>query len=147
MNVRSLQEFCRSLPGVTEDIKWEDHLVFSVGGKMFASFNVDRGVPLGFPCSDEDFDALTVRRGIIPAPYAARFGWVSVQEPVSLVQSEARALLRAAHALVLAKLPKRTRETIASGAQGALAKGQPAPPPPGQGRASRKGSGPRPGRR
>jgi predicted DNA-binding protein (MmcQ/YjbR family) len=29
-------ELCRSLPGVTEDVKWENDLIFSVGGKMFA---------------------------------------------------------------------------------------------------------------
>ena len=116
MNTRALQEFCRSLPGATEDIKWEDHLVFSVGGKMFASFNVDSGVPLGFPCSDEDFDALTAREGIVPAPYSARFGWVSVVEKGALAQAAAKGYLAAAHAIVLAKLPKGKREAIVAGA-------------------------------
>ena len=61
MNARALQDYCRSLPGATEDIKWGADLVFSVGGKMFAGFHADGGLPLGFPCSDEDFDALTAR--------------------------------------------------------------------------------------
>jgi predicted DNA-binding protein (MmcQ/YjbR family) len=29
-----LLEFCRGLPGATEDVKWGDHLVFSVGDKF-----------------------------------------------------------------------------------------------------------------
>jgi len=26
MNIKRAKDFCRSLPGVTEDIKWTDHL-------------------------------------------------------------------------------------------------------------------------
>jgi predicted DNA-binding protein (MmcQ/YjbR family) len=116
MNLQSLQSFCRALPGATEDIKWGDHLVFSVGQKMFASFYNDRGLPFAFKCSDDDFDRLTALRGIIPAPYAARFSWVSVREPTALSQSEAQSLLRASYDLVLAALPKRTRDSIAGAA-------------------------------
>jgi predicted DNA-binding protein (MmcQ/YjbR family) len=138
MNARALQDYCRSLPGATEDIKWGADLVFSVGGKMFAGFHADGGLPLGFPCSDEDFDALTARAGIIPAPYAARFGWVSVQTAGALRQAEAKALLKKAYGLVLAKLPKGKREAIAGGAAAPSgAKARPAPPPPPRGRGSR----------
>ena len=118
MNARALQDNCRSLPGATEDIKWGADLVFSVGGKMFAGFQADGGLPLGFPCSDEDFDALTERPGIIPAPYAARFGWVSVQKAGALPQAEAKALLKKGYGLVVAKLPKGKREAISGGAGG-----------------------------
>jgi predicted DNA-binding protein (MmcQ/YjbR family) len=115
VNVAALQQFCRSLPGATESIKWEDNLVFSVGGKMFAAFHAEDGVPVGFPCSDEEFDRLTDLPGIIPAPYAARFGWVSVRKKGALPQAEAKSLMKAAHALVLAKLPKRVQQRIAAG--------------------------------
>ncbi len=40
-----LYELCRSLPGVTEDVKWGDNLVFSVAAKMFAVFDVPEGEP------------------------------------------------------------------------------------------------------
>src|SRR5471032_692099 len=36
MDLELAKEFCRALPGATEDVKWENSLVFSVGGKMFA---------------------------------------------------------------------------------------------------------------
>ena len=30
-----LVAYCRTLPAATEDVKWDNDLVFSVGGKMF----------------------------------------------------------------------------------------------------------------
>ena len=44
----ALYEYCRGLPGVTEDIKWGHDLIFSVGGKMFAGFQQPKGQPFGF---------------------------------------------------------------------------------------------------
>jgi predicted DNA-binding protein (MmcQ/YjbR family) len=116
MNLRAAQTFCRSLPGVTEDIKWEDHLVFSVGRKMFAAFNKDSGVPVGFKCSDMDFERLVKKKGIIPAPYAARFGWVSVTTASALSDGAARKQLRASYDLVHSCLPKKVQASIAGGA-------------------------------
>ena len=107
-----LKDFCRSLPGATEDIKWGDDHVFSVGAKMFAAFDVDGESRYGFKCDDEDFDRLTEREGVIPAPYAARFGWVSVRERGALTRVEARAQIRKSYELVFAKLPKRVRDDI-----------------------------------
>ena len=41
MTVESIRRWCLALPGVTEDIKWDDDLVFSVGGKMFCVAMLD----------------------------------------------------------------------------------------------------------
>lgn len=111
----SLRAFCRSLPGATEDIKWEDHLMFCVGAKIFAGFGVDESDDsFGFKCDDDDYNRLTelgerTNDSIIPAPYAARFGWVKVMRPGSLPDAELRTLLRKSYDLVAAKLPKRLR--------------------------------------
>ena len=32
MAIDQLRKYCLSLPAVTEDVKWENNLVFSVGG-------------------------------------------------------------------------------------------------------------------
>jgi predicted DNA-binding protein (MmcQ/YjbR family) len=59
-----------------ETIKW-GHPVFVVGKKMFAAFGVDHGrANIGFKLADERWDELVDDVTIIPAPYAARFGWV-----------------------------------------------------------------------
>jgi predicted DNA-binding protein (MmcQ/YjbR family) len=107
-----LKAHCRSLPGTTEDVKWGDDLVFSVGGKMYAAFDLDDEDEFGFKCDDIDFERLTKRDGIIPAPYAARFGWVKVKRRGALPESEARRLLAKAHGLVASRLPKKTRAAL-----------------------------------
>lgn len=101
-------------------MKWGEDLVWSVGGKMFAACHEkdDGGaeLPLAFKCSDEDFDRLTKKKGIIPAPYAARFLWVSVREPGALSQAEVKKLIGESYRLVFEKLPRKVREKIGDGA-------------------------------
>jgi predicted DNA-binding protein (MmcQ/YjbR family) len=116
LDPRTLQDYCRSLPGATQDIKWTDHLVFSVGGKMFAAFHAAEeggGLPLGFKCDDIQFERLTRKKGIIPAPYAARFGWVSIRERSALTDAAARKLILASNRLVVEKLPRAVRAKVA----------------------------------
>ena len=101
--------FCRSLPGATEDIKWGKDLIFSVGGKMFAGFMMPDAEPVGFKVDPLVFDSLVGRDGIIPAPYAARFHWVSVTERRRLKLATLKGFLESSHALVAAGLPRKTR--------------------------------------
>jgi predicted DNA-binding protein (MmcQ/YjbR family) len=107
-----LYELCRSLPGVTEDVKWGDNLVFSVGLKMFAVFNVPMGVPFSFKVDLEMFALLTQQPGIRPAPYLARHSWISVESRDTLPTEVVEDLLEDAHALVAAKLPRRVRDGL-----------------------------------
>lgn len=93
-------------------MKWGDDLVFSVGGKMYAAFDIDSEDQFGFKCDDITFERLTKRAGIVPAPYAARFGWVKVERKGALSGEEARRLLRRSYQLVLAGLPKKARDMI-----------------------------------
>ena len=108
----ALYDYCRGLPAVTEDIKWGHDLVFSVGGKMFAGFQQPKGHPFGFKVDPAVFDAMTSRKGITPAPYAARFHWVSVATLSTLSLKESKALLAESHRLVAEKLPKKFRARL-----------------------------------
>lgn len=107
-----LRDFCRTLPGTTEDIKWGEDLVFSVGGKMYAAFDLENPNELGFKCDDDDFDALTENPGIIPAPYAAKYGWVKVQTKSALPISQLKSFITKSHALVASCLPKKTQAKL-----------------------------------
>lgn len=109
-----LHAFCRSLPGTTEDIKWGNDLVFSVAGKMYVGFDVDDPEHLGFKCDDIEFERLTKIDGIIPAPYAARFGWVSITRKGVLPLADVKTLIRRSYDLVVEKLPAKTRAALAS---------------------------------
>ena len=54
MNIEKLRGLCLSLPGVTEDIKWESDLCFSVAGKMFCGTSVDVDSGASFKVTVED---------------------------------------------------------------------------------------------
>ncbi len=115
MTIESIRRVCLSMPGVTEDIKWEDSLVFSVGGKMFVMVNVEPPNGVWFKTSVEDFAELIERDGIAPAPYLARAQWVALESlEVPIDRCELEGLLRKAYDLVLARLSKRRRDEIAS---------------------------------
>ena len=122
--------FCRALPGATEDIKWGHDLVFSVGRKMFVGFDADDPGYFGFKCSEDDQLRLIQVEGIIPAPYAARFGWVSIKTKGALPPAAAKRYIRKSYDLVLAGLSKRLRAEVLA----------PAQPPRREGRARRAAS-------
>jgi predicted DNA-binding protein (MmcQ/YjbR family) len=113
VNVDWIRELCLSFPGATEQIQWGDDLLFKVGGKMFAATPlVPARVCLSFKASPENFAELTERPNIIPAPYLARAQWVALETRDALGAQELAGLLRKSYELVLAKLPKKSRETL-----------------------------------
>lgn len=114
MNERGFRALTGAWAGVTHDIKWDDDLVASVAGKMFAVYCL-RGAHagrIGFKVPDEHFLAMTEQAGIIPAPYAARFKWVSVTEPARHDAAWHGEMIRQSYTLVAAKLPRKTRRTL-----------------------------------
>jgi predicted DNA-binding protein (MmcQ/YjbR family) len=116
MNLDSIRSFCLSLPHATENVQWGNDLVFKVGGKMFAVANLNRAEEnkVSFKCTPEKFAELTEMPGIIPAPYAARYHWVSVQADDALRMSEVEDLIRQSHEMVFAKLPKKVQLELRS---------------------------------
>jgi len=107
-----LLELCRKLPGVTEDIKWGNDLVFSVGGKMFAVFELPDLESVGLKVEPAVFPVLIQHSGVIPAPYMAHHSWIKVRPPAVLPRAELERLLRESYELVARKLPKKTRLSL-----------------------------------
>jgi len=117
MTVDTLRTICRTLPNVTEDIKWGHDLCFCVAGKMFTVVNLERPHSVAFKCTPETFGELTERPGIIPAPYMARNMWVQEQELGDVLdRRELEALVRTSYDLVVSKLPKSKRPAANSNA-------------------------------
>jgi predicted DNA-binding protein (MmcQ/YjbR family) len=108
-----LRPYCLSFPHVTESMQWGDHLVFKVGGKIFAitSFEPVQHV-LTIKCAPEKFDEMTERPGVVPAPYLARAKWIALESEDALPHKELRAMVRESYDLVWAKLPKKTRAEL-----------------------------------
>ena len=110
MHIDWLREFCLSLRHTTENVQWEDDLVFKIAGKMYAVASLEPGDHwLSFKCSPEDFANLVERPGIIPAPYLARAHWVALERDSSIPRDELKDLLRQAYSLIFAKLPNKTQ--------------------------------------
>ena len=108
-----VRDLCLGFPHATEQVTWGVDLTFRISGKIFAVTVLEPAkVWLSFKCSPENFAELTERAGIIPAPYLARAQWVALETRDALVKQELAALLRESYELVLAKLPKKTRDAL-----------------------------------
>jgi predicted DNA-binding protein (MmcQ/YjbR family) len=113
MDIEWVRQHCLSFTGATEQIQWGSDLVFKVGGKMFAVTPLEPArIWLSCKCNPEEFAELVERPGIIPAPYLARAYWVAIETESALPRAEVQRLLRQAHELVLAKLPKKLQAKL-----------------------------------
>lgn len=113
MDIESLQQLCTSLPHVTTDIKWGADLCFCIGGKMFCVAGLDQQpTSASFKVRDDEFEAMTGRNGIVPAPYVARYKWVSVEDIRSLPKQEWEHYVRQSYQLVKDKLPLKIRKNL-----------------------------------
>jgi predicted DNA-binding protein (MmcQ/YjbR family) len=80
---------------------------------MYAVLALDGATDrFSFKCTPERFEQLLERDGVVPAPYMARNKWVSLTRFDAVEGEELREAIREAYGLVLAKLPKRVRESL-----------------------------------
>jgi predicted DNA-binding protein (MmcQ/YjbR family) len=125
MDAERTRAFLLTLPHVVETgsktKQWGDKLVFRVGvqadgGRMFAQldFTEDGRAVLSFAAGPDRFREILERDGVVPAPYRARIHWIALKHWNVFRRAELEELLRLAHALTYAKLPKRTRELLAA---------------------------------
>jgi predicted DNA-binding protein (MmcQ/YjbR family) len=115
MTAEEIRKYCLKQKGTTESIKWEDHLCFSVGDKMYLVLNPDP-VPISasFKTSEELYAELPVKEGIIPAPYMARHKWLYIDNIKRLPAKQWMTLIDIAYKLVYEKLPAKTKKRIQS---------------------------------
>jgi predicted DNA-binding protein (MmcQ/YjbR family) len=67
---------------------------------------------LSFKVSPDNFYELTERPGIVPAPYLARAQWVALETKDAVSSAELAALVRDSYDMIVAKLPKKTRDSL-----------------------------------
>lgn len=113
MTIDELQKICKKLKGVTEDIKWEDHLCFNICEKMFLVTSPDT-VPqsASFKVSDEEFDELSQKDGFMPAPYLARHKWVHLDDLNRLTKKQWEYYVVQSYELISSKLPAKLKKQI-----------------------------------
>jgi predicted DNA-binding protein (MmcQ/YjbR family) len=121
MDVERIRAYLLTLPHVVETQQFGG-LVFwlgdkAIGGKMFAWMRLEqnnsRTRVISFLAGQEHYNELLEIDGIFPAPYVARIFWVAVERWDVFRSSEWERELSTAHALTFAKLPPKTRATLA----------------------------------
>jgi predicted DNA-binding protein (MmcQ/YjbR family) len=108
----AIDRFCRSLRAATRIVQWEGVIVFKVGGKMFAMLprtDDGSGRELWFKADDAHYDTMKLAPGFRPCPYLARARWVAMANPRRLSPDQLKAYLRRAHAVIAARLPRKTQ--------------------------------------
>jgi predicted DNA-binding protein (MmcQ/YjbR family) len=125
LDLERIRAFLVRLPhtveSVTESSHWGDKLVFrvghrDVGGKMFCQvdFEDDGRVILSFTTDPARFRELLEIDGVSPARYRARLHWIAVEDGGAIPVRALEDLLREASAIVMRKLPSKTRAILAS---------------------------------
>lgn len=113
MTLEEIRKICLSFPFVTEDIKWENHLCFNVGGKIFIITSPDDvPVNLSMKAREDDFISLCEQEGFSPAPYLARYKWIFVDNLDRLNKKQWTHYCKSAYQLVYDKLPKKVKESL-----------------------------------
>ena len=112
MNIDDFRHICLSLPGATEDVKWDNDLCFSVGGKMYCVTSLEAPYKIAFKVKDEEFEELSNTEGFMPAPYMARAKWVLVTDPGKLNNKEWEKYVKQSYELVKAKIPKKSLKEL-----------------------------------
>lgn len=109
MDIEMLREYCLSLPGTTEEIKWEENLCFMIEKKIFLLHSLSTG-KLALKCDPEEFDEITARDGIQQAFHMAKRHWIGLDGPEAMPASELKKRVSDSRELVLRKLTKKLQE-------------------------------------
>jgi predicted DNA-binding protein (MmcQ/YjbR family) len=130
MDAERLRAFLLTLPHTVETMQWGANLVFwvgdkAIGGKMFALINLDDPPhpesaagrilhpSISYAAGPARYSELLELDGLIPAPYFARAHWIAAVRWDVFPTAGWRRELTAAHALTLAKLPRKVLATLA----------------------------------
>lgn len=116
MNVDTFREHCLKKPGVKEDFPFgPEHIVFKVGGKMFALLAFEEIPPTANLKCDPDL-ALELRdryEHVRPGYHMNKKHWNTVVISGAIPEDELRGMIDHSYQLVVRALPKATRATLA----------------------------------
>ena len=112
MQLDEIRSLCLSFPGSTEDVKWDHHLCFSIGGKVYIFTEFEPPFHSSIKVLPDEFEELTSRPGIQSSPYMGRYNWIKIDGFEYLSDSEWRHYLRQSYYLVRVKLPAGVRKKL-----------------------------------
>ncbi len=113
MDIEEIQVICRALPCVTEAIKWEHNLVFSLGTTMFCIISLDQHpINASFKVTDEAFEEMCHWPGFKPAPYLAKYKWVCIEDINKMKKADWQIYLHQSYELVKDKLTDKIKKQL-----------------------------------
>lgn len=114
MNLEKLQTYCLSLPGTAEGFPFgETTLVFTVMGKLFALVDVDSFESINLKCDPEEVEELRERyEAVLPGYHMNKKHWNTILFDGSIPDSLLLEWVKNSYDLVVAKLPKKSREEL-----------------------------------
>jgi predicted DNA-binding protein (MmcQ/YjbR family) len=120
MDAERMRAMLLKLPHVAETAAWSTYALFwaadkSIGGQLFAMMNPvneTNGV-ITYAGGPERYGELLEREGVSPSVEFPRSKWVQVERWDVFRRAEWQSEMKAAHAIISAKLPKRTRDVLA----------------------------------
>jgi predicted DNA-binding protein (MmcQ/YjbR family) len=116
MNIEQFQEYCISLPGVTEEFPFgEEILVYKVKGKIFALTHIDDFQSVNLKCDPENAVELRERYdGVRPGYHMNKKHWNTVEVHSNIPNKLLLQWVRDSYDLVVKSLPKKDRESLVS---------------------------------
>ena len=115
MNVERFREYCLAKSGVTEDSPFgPEHIVFKVGGKMFALLAFEEVPPTANLKCNPDL-ALELRdryEQVRPGYHMNKKHWNTVEIDLGIPEAELCKMIDHSYELVVQGLPKAQREGI-----------------------------------
>ncbi|HAI82614.1 MAG TPA: hypothetical protein DCL43_03015 [Chitinophagaceae bacterium] len=110
-----LATICLQLPATVSSIKFEHHIAYTVGGKIFCITDPDMACSVSLKCNPEKFDELTQHNGVTQAPYFARGQWIHIEQLQSFTVREWQLLVTESYQLVVQKLTKSQKLALGIG--------------------------------
>ena len=115
MNAERFREYCLAKRGTTEDSPFgPEHVVFKVGGKMFALLAFEEVPPSANLKCDPD-RALELRdqyEEVRPGYHMNKKHWNTVEIAGAIPEAELRKMIDHSYELIVKSLPKRARTAL-----------------------------------
>lgn len=114
MNIEEFREFCMNLKGVTEELPFDENtLVFKVMGKMFALTGIEDFASINVKCDPETaIDLREQYNAVNPGYHMNKKHWNTITNHSDMPDKEMREWIQHSYDLVVAKLPKKTKEEL-----------------------------------
>ena len=81
---------------------------------MFCVTGFEAPLTVSLKVPDEEFDELSAKRGVRPAPYLARYKWVLVEDESAFTMKEWKHYLKQSYELIKSKLPMKLQKQLKS---------------------------------